>query len=166
MPYKDPWLPQPPTFRPITRGINETMKVSNLIQQPGKWNSELIQQCFLIPVSQLILKIPLSPFDHSDAWLWHYSKNGNYSVKSGYKLAINLNKSDPSSSTEVFSAWWKDFWAIKIPKKILMFAWRGYHEILPTEMYLLIVIVHFVDLVKTLMHTQSFGAPSPQKCGY
>lgn len=84
---RDPWIPRPPSFPPITKGLNDNMKVSELLQQPGKWNKGLIQQCFLNPDSQLILTIPLSSFDHTDAWLWHYSKNGIYSVRSGYNLA-------------------------------------------------------------------------------
>ncbi|XP_063941729.1 uncharacterized protein LOC135149875 isoform X2 [Daucus carota subsp. sativus] len=108
------------------------MKVTEFIQQPGMWNSELIQQLFLTPDSELILSIPLSPFDHPDSWFWHYSRNGNYSVKSGYMMAISNSKSGDSSSSDVVSKWWKAFWAVKIPRKILLFAWRGYHEILPT----------------------------------
>ncbi|KAK1353645.1 zf-RVT domain-containing protein [Heracleum sosnowskyi] len=130
--FKDPWIPRPPSFLPIMNGLNEEMKVSELIQQPGKWNRDLIQQLYLIPDSQLILSVPLSPFDHEDSWLWHYNKNGSYSVKSGYKLALSVDRSSPSSSSEVLSAWWKAFWAIQISKKILIFGWRGFHEILPT----------------------------------
>ena len=38
----------------------------------------------------------------------------------------------PSSSVTLIAMWWKSFWGIKIPRKILHFSWRGYHEILPT----------------------------------
>lgn len=130
--FKDPWLPRPPSFLPITRGINDEMKVSESIQQPGKWNVDLIQQSYLIPDAQIILTIPLSPFSHADSWFWHYKSNGCYSVKSGHNIAIDENKSETTSSSNMISVWWKAFWAIKIPRKMLMFAWRGYHEILPT----------------------------------
>ncbi|KAF4391415.1 hypothetical protein F8388_008026 [Cannabis sativa] len=50
---------------------------------------------------------------------------------SGYNLAMTLDKFQPSSASDVFSLWWKQFWGLKIPRKILHFAWRGYHEILP-----------------------------------
>ncbi|KAF4346567.1 hypothetical protein G4B88_028548 [Cannabis sativa] len=46
---------------------------------------------------------------------------------------MTLDKSLPSSASDVFSTWWKQFWGLKIPKKILHFAWRGFHEILPTR---------------------------------
>lgn len=77
---KDPWIPRPPSFLPITQGLNSDRRVSELIQEPGKWNSVLIEQMYMSPDSQLILTLSLSPFDHVDSWLWHYNKNGNYSV--------------------------------------------------------------------------------------
>ncbi|KAK1361429.1 hypothetical protein POM88_045903 [Heracleum sosnowskyi] len=130
--FKDPWIPRPPSFLLITKGVNDNMNVFELIQHPCMLNRELIQQCFLIPDSQLILTIPLGPFDHSDEWFWHYNKNGCYSVRSGYNLALRVDRASPSSSTKVLSAWWRDFWAIKIPHKILTFGWRGFQESLPT----------------------------------
>ena len=130
--FTDPWLPRPASFRPITQSANDDLKVAELIQHPGKWNVDLIQESFLLPDSQLIFTIPLSPFNHTDSWLWHYTKNGRYSVKSGYNLAISTIRSGPSASSDSLVNWWKAFWAIKIPRKIFLFAWRGYHEILPT----------------------------------
>lgn len=103
--YKDPWIPRPPSFLPITRGLNDNMKVSEFIQEPGRWNYDLIQQRFLSPDSELILTIPLSPFNHIDSWLWHYSKNVSYLVKSGYNLAIREHRDDPSSFSEVLATW-------------------------------------------------------------
>ncbi|KAF4404489.1 hypothetical protein G4B88_005875, partial [Cannabis sativa] len=52
--------------------------------------------------------------------------------KSGYNLAIGGANLQPSSSNEVMAAWWSSYWAIKIPKKILHFGWKGFHEILPS----------------------------------
>lgn len=108
------------------------MKVADLLQQPGKWNKQLIQENFLSPDAELIFTIPISPFSHEDSWLWHYSKNGSYSVKSGYNLAVSTVEDGPSSSSEVLAVWWKGYWATKIPRKMVIFGWRGYHQILPT----------------------------------
>lgn len=130
--FKAPWLPRPPSLLPITRRLHEEMKVSEFFQQPGLWNDELIHQHFLGLDSELILQIPLSPYDHSDSWCWNYTKNGYYSVRSGYNLAIRLDRSGTSTLAVMLSAWWKEFWATKIPRKMLLFGWRGFHEILPT----------------------------------
>ncbi|XP_062079895.1 uncharacterized protein LOC133784618 [Humulus lupulus] len=71
-------------------------------------------------------------FETPDSWLWHYTNHGNYSVKSGYNLASAMDTALPSSSVTLIAIWWKSFGGIKIPRKILHFAWRGYHEIFPT----------------------------------
>ncbi|KAF4371412.1 hypothetical protein F8388_001940 [Cannabis sativa] len=84
------------------------------------------------PDSQLILSIPITLYEHDDDWLWHFTSHGHYSVKSGYNLAIGGENLQPSSSNEVMAAWWSSYWAIKIPKKILHFGWKGFHEILPS----------------------------------
>ncbi|KAF4393206.1 hypothetical protein G4B88_001940 [Cannabis sativa] len=84
------------------------------------------------PDSQLILSIPITLYEHDDDWLWHFTSHGHYSVKSGYNLAIGGENLQPSSSNEVMAAWWSAYWAIKIPKKILHFGWKGFHEILPS----------------------------------
>lgn len=114
---------KPQSFLPISVGLNENMEVSELIQQLGKWNSDLIQQSYLAPDYQVILTIPLSLFNHKDSWLWHYTNNGIYSVKSGYKVAKSAGESGPSSSSNVITTWWKAFWTIKILKKIMIFGW-------------------------------------------
>lgn len=113
-------------------GLSENMKVSEIIEAPGKWNVDLIQQIFLVPDAELILTIPLSPFNHNDSWLWHYNSNGCYTVKSGYNLAIENGVDAPSSSSDALAVWWKAYWAVRVPQKILIFGWKGYHEILPT----------------------------------
>ena len=92
----------------------------------------MIHQRFLAPDSHMILTIPLSPFNHTDSWFWHYTINGKYSVKSGYQLALSADNKGSSSSSSGTSIWGKTFWAVHIPRKILLFVWRGYHEILPT----------------------------------
>ncbi|KAF4395726.1 hypothetical protein G4B88_013500 [Cannabis sativa] len=73
------------------------------------------------------------PFNHEDSWFWHYTSNGNYTVGSGYNTAMTLDKSLSSSASDVFSLWWKQFWGLKMPRNFLHFAWRGFHEILPTR---------------------------------
>lgn len=64
---------------------------------------EMIRKNYLIPDSKLILTIPLSPFEYSDSWFWHYNSNGCYSVRSGNNIAINESKADPSSSSDVMA---------------------------------------------------------------
>ena len=32
----------------------------------------------------------------------------------------------------MLATWWRKYWKIRIPRKILIFGWRGFHKILPT----------------------------------
>ncbi|KAF4391992.1 hypothetical protein F8388_004321 [Cannabis sativa] len=114
------------------REVGDLMMVSELIEQPGQWNKDLIHQVFSTPDSQLILSIPITLFEHDDDWLWHFTSHGHYSVKSGYNLAIGGEILQPSSSNEVMAAWCSSYWAIEISKKKLHFGWKGFHEILPS----------------------------------
>ncbi|KAF4348103.1 hypothetical protein G4B88_021375 [Cannabis sativa] len=101
-------------------------------KKKGLFNEDHIW-CTSNEAIECILSIPLSLFNHEDSWFWHYTNHGSYSVGSGYNLAMTVDKFQPSSASDVFSLWWKQFWGLKIPRKILHFAWRGYQEILPTR---------------------------------
>ncbi|KAL0448481.1 UNVERIFIED_CONTAM: hypothetical protein Slati_1404500 [Sesamum latifolium] len=57
----------------------------------GKWNSRKIQELFWLVDSDIILSIPLSRTGEEDIWVWHYSKNGIFSVRSAYHLACDLD---------------------------------------------------------------------------
>ncbi|KAF4380532.1 hypothetical protein G4B88_027623 [Cannabis sativa] len=110
-----------------------------LLNRDNEWCSKVEDMTKIItefyghtPDSQLILSIPITLYEHDDDWLWHFTSHGHYSVKSGYNLAIGGENLQPSSSNEVMAAWWSAYWAIKIPKKILHFGWKGFHEILPS----------------------------------
>ncbi|KAF4362891.1 hypothetical protein G4B88_014228 [Cannabis sativa] len=108
--FKDPWIPRPPSFKPITKEVGDLMMVSELIEQPGQWNKDLIHQVFSTLDSQLILSIPITLFEYDDDWLWHFTSHGHYSVKSGYNnLAIGGENLQPSSSNEVMAAWWSSY---------------------------------------------------------
>lgn len=57
---------------------------------------------------------------------------GIYSIKSGYKLFVQLNQKGPVSNDDCQRRWWKILWSLKIPNKIKFFVWRSYHNIIPT----------------------------------
>lgn len=66
--------------------------------------------------------------------IWHFEKNGLYSVKSGYMVAQKrLPTSIASSSSGSLSEWWKALWKLNVPSKIRMFIWRLCFDRLPTR---------------------------------
>lgn len=54
-------------------------------------------------------------------------------IQSKVAIAASVNSLGPSTSADTLSLWWKTFWTIKNSTKILMFGWRGFHKILPTD---------------------------------
>ncbi|KAK4406046.1 hypothetical protein Sango_0611100 [Sesamum angolense] len=102
--WKDPWLPRPLTFGPITP-----------------------------PPRDLILGIPLGHLGLEDQIVWHHTKNGIFSVRSAYHLARTLEEK-PCSSTSMTaeSDWWRKLWQLKLPSKIKVFTWRACLNALPT----------------------------------
>ncbi|KAL5560802.1 hypothetical protein UlMin_037013 [Ulmus minor] len=71
-----------------------------------------------------ILSIPVGSLEHEDTLIWHYTRDGEYSVKSGYKSTLILNDVVECSNPQVVNKWWKSLWQLKIPPKVRNFTWR------------------------------------------
>uniref|UniRef100_A0A803QHJ7 Piwi domain-containing protein n=1 Tax=Cannabis sativa TaxID=3483 RepID=A0A803QHJ7_CANSA len=83
--------------------------------------------------AEMILSLPNSGWDIDDKILWHYSKNGEYSVKSGYRMACELKAERQQSDDHLAVQWWRKLWRLKIPQKIKVFVWKLAHGWLPTS---------------------------------
>ncbi|KAL5576300.1 hypothetical protein UlMin_017999 [Ulmus minor] len=71
--------------------------------------------------------------DKQDSYCWHYDAKGLYSVKSAYRLGMELACSlNPSSTNPATGSWWNALWNAYIPPKVKVFWWRAIHDILPT----------------------------------
>ncbi|KAL6219921.1 hypothetical protein ACLB2K_007679 [Fragaria x ananassa] len=85
-----------------------------------------------------ILSIPLPRYGGVDKLIWHYNRNGRYSVKSGYWVAVQeQNRKAGVASTSVKGAnslilkVWKRLWGLKLPNKIKIRLWRACCGFLP-----------------------------------
>lgn len=69
-----------------------------------------------------------------DALYWLPEKSGHYSVKSAYKLFLQLDGQGggESSREKSINSFWKCLWHLKIPKKIKNLGWKACLENLPT----------------------------------
>lgn len=95
-------------------GTDLQAKVSDFIDfDLGKWNSHLVQEKFIDSDAQHILSIPLSRSMPKDKIIWHYEKEGEYSVKSSYKVLRNQKQClSPGSTSASDSACWKTLWKV------------------------------------------------------
>lgn len=95
------WIPRPWSFKLISPcSMQPNMKVSELLQSPGVWNYDLIQALFLPQDVDSIMSIPLVAGMGGDTAIWHYRKDGKYSVRSGYQLTMDLHKAASSTGGE------------------------------------------------------------------
>ncbi|XP_042950268.1 uncharacterized protein LOC122282378 [Carya illinoinensis] len=86
----------------------------------------------------IIQKIPLSQTGARDRLIWLGSKNGSYSVKSGYHFLKNMqdNSQGQSSNEMQLQERWTCCWQFKIPQAAKVFMWRVCLEALPTRVNL------------------------------
>ena len=89
-----------------------------------------------------ILKLRVNP-DVEDRLAWHFDKKGLFSVKSAYKLAVQLRERthgrDASGSLpgghSIFR--WDKIWSMEVPNKVKMFIWQLVHNTLAVKRNLL-----------------------------
>lgn len=85
--WEDPWLPKPTTFKPRALNGRQYTKVKELlIGDGGEWNVKVLQQVFQNDDVEIIRKMPVSGMGCEDRRIWHYTRTGDYSVKSGYQV--------------------------------------------------------------------------------
>ncbi|KAH0972719.1 hypothetical protein GBA52_024875 [Prunus armeniaca] len=133
--YTDKWLPVPSLFRIMSPPqLPFSTLVCDLFTSSSQWNVPLLKDIFWDEEVEAILEIPLVSMASHDCLLWHYERNGMYSVKSGYQLA-RLEKGnmcgESSAGVDLSSRFWKKIWALKIPNKIKFFIWRCVWDFLP-----------------------------------
>ncbi|KAL6998767.1 hypothetical protein U1Q18_043543, partial [Sarracenia purpurea var. burkii] len=69
-----------------------------MIKDEGRWNSQAIRS--MLPLdADLIEAIPLSVQNNEDVLVWHYSKDGRYSVRTGYYQEL-LSRLPEAGSSE------------------------------------------------------------------
>ncbi|XP_050211971.1 uncharacterized protein LOC126662130 [Mercurialis annua] len=138
--FKEPWIPGNYPFLPKARTTQQqtTGVISDLINQTTRnWKTSMILEIFAQDDARTILALPLSYWPHPDKLIWHHTRDGNYTVKSGYHIAHNKGLREYQSTIPHLSKPdWKLLWGLQIPNKIKVFIWRCLHEGLPTGMAL------------------------------
>ncbi|XP_062005888.1 uncharacterized protein LOC133723072 [Rosa rugosa] len=132
----DRWLPTPSSFKVISSlPIPDAWTVEHLLTESGAWNVPLIQSLFLAHEAETILAMPLGLRSIPDKLVWHFTKNGNFTVKTGYWVARALqekkNGSIAGCSTSRVPEVWKKVWKLHVPSKINLLLWRAFHNFLP-----------------------------------
>jgi hypothetical protein len=103
---------------------------------PAKeWNSNIIDQYFIPSEGTLIKQTPLIREQVDDQFMWPHTKDGNYTVKSGYNLLKHwLDSEMPSSAnTNHQSNHWKKLWGLNTIPRHKAFLWRVIQHAIPVK---------------------------------
>lgn len=106
--------------------------VADLINGEHMWDVAKLNQHFMHEDTEVILQIPIPSNQYEDEILWHYDKRGEYTVKSGYQVALKTNFPDAPSNSKGSSKHWSALWSLELPEKIKIFMWKTSKNILPT----------------------------------
>ncbi|KAG2574039.1 hypothetical protein PVAP13_7KG295601 [Panicum virgatum] len=136
--WRDNWVPRDYYLKPVTRRRRSRLKwVSDLIDEEcAEWKTEVLHEHFDPVDVEEILKIKLSIERTEDIIAWHFERTGVFSVKSAYKLALNLRTLGANTSGSKFqnrSRLWNYIWKADVPPKVRIFAWRLAKNALPTN---------------------------------
>ena len=56
----------------------------------GAWKVDLIRRCFEEEEGNVILGLPITSVGCKDRVIWHYSRNGDYTIRTGYGVAMEM----------------------------------------------------------------------------
>lgn len=124
------------------------------------WDPRLLERTFLSWEADLIKLIPISEGRVEDLLIWPLTPDGNYNVRSAYRVLIASSQEPGSSSPEGFKQVWKGIWKIKTPNKIKHFIWNAARDSLPKKLNLRAQnppvedsCALFGDFQETIMHS-------------
>ena len=93
------------------------------------WDEPLIRDIFFEHDAEEILKIHIPKVHMNDKVAWFYEKNGIFTVRSAYRLAVQeIAQAQGLASTSISQdggrTCWSKLWSSPVPQKIKIFAWR------------------------------------------
>jgi hypothetical protein len=98
-------------------------------EQRSNWNIRLLYKYFWPHDAEAVRGIKIPAHKPDDILAWHYEKSGMFTVRSAYKLAIQLdfnhngcpaNSEMPTGARPI----WKSIWKLSVPQKVKLFIWN------------------------------------------
>ena len=137
--WKDKWLPSPSTYEvvcPVNYILEDSRVVELIDEEKGAWKTDLVSNVFFPHEVDLICGIVLCANMPEEKQLWALTNNGLFSVRSAYKLAMEMKPYAQVGSgfdgSHLRRFWWSN-WSCNIPHKIHHFAWRACRDALPMK---------------------------------
>ena len=104
--WRDNWLPRNSGLRVLVKKNRTRLKwVSELfISGTRRWDENLIRHLFYNHDAEEILRLHIQTIGEGDLIAWHYEKNGMFSVKSAYRLALNFQDGKGETGSSIYAA--------------------------------------------------------------
>ncbi|KAM1381510.1 hypothetical protein ACFX1T_033882 [Malus domestica] len=134
--WVDRWLHSLTSGHPEALGevaVSPNLRVNSLIcHESLEWDIDFLQP-FIFEEAQLVIKcLPLGDIRCKDQLVWDASKNGKYSVKSGYRwlqMRYLASRDHRLPRTRVIpKKLWNLVWSLPVPAKIRLFFWLSLHR--------------------------------------
>ncbi|CAN1310238.1 Uncharacterized mitochondrial protein AtMg00310 [Linum perenne] len=130
--YSELWLPDKENFFmevPVINGMEDMTAKYLLIAGLKEWVGELFGQRH---VSE-IWSIPIKQSNLEDMRIWGLSRNGEYIVRSGYRVAMERIF---DQSQHHVQGNWTELWNVEAPPRMKVLLWRVTRNVLPNRMVL------------------------------
>jgi ribonuclease HI len=124
------WSPKPDN--------TDLQKVCDLFDPLNNtWKEDIIQQTFFPYEANQIRNIPLTYTMDEDVPRWLGTKDGEFTVRSGYYAIMEWNRENinqgQQSSTNGNTHIWKKLWSLPNPPKQIHLMWRILHQAIPVK---------------------------------
>ncbi|CAN0837140.1 Putative ribonuclease H protein At1g65750, partial [Linum grandiflorum] len=131
--WTDPWLRDGASCwisGPCPTGMEELTVSDLLIPGLAEWDEELLEE--LVSPSEVLIICLMTPPIGSlpDCRIWNHSRNGNFTVRSAYRLYTEDMVDDSVSRVD---GAWKRLWSLTIPPRMKHLIWRLTRDVLPTR---------------------------------
>jgi hypothetical protein len=108
-----------------------SLNVSDLMVPNMKlWDTNKIESLFPLHIAKRIVETPLPSVVEEDKLIWGDNRDGNYSVRSGYKVMVEVQRQATVMSQ---NSDWLRLWKIRAPPKAKHLLWRICRDCLPTR---------------------------------
>jgi hypothetical protein len=127
--WRDNWLPRGNLKSMGNASKRRIRWVSDLIDPSTKtWKEELVREIFYPPDAETVLQLKIPSVDGEDILAWHPERSGLFTVRSAYRLALELKMKDNTSSMSDKPAGdrdlWNMVWKANVPPKVRVFGWK------------------------------------------
>ncbi|XP_058726136.1 uncharacterized protein LOC131597455 [Vicia villosa] len=132
----DPWIREKDGWwanGPQCQNVYNLFVKDLMLPTIKQWDVIKVKQLFDNEGAEAILRVPLVEDVVNDRLIWHEEENGEYSVKSGYKLWKGWLSSTRQHGME---SRWKNIWSITAPPRAKHLLWRICNGCLPTRLKL------------------------------